>query len=208
MRVSDARGRTRAAHRVEDALDEVQLDPDDRAPTLVVDELVLRPWHASDVAAVLEACQDPDIGRWVNIPQPFGEAEAAAFVDGAVQMWRDGTGAAFAIEDVSTGRLIGAATRFGPDGHSATFGLWLVPAARGRGVGTRALRRMVDWTFATTDVIRLETFIMTGNDASDRMVERVGFRREGLLRAWDLDRSGRPVDCVAWSLLRSDALPG
>ncbi len=182
-------------------------DPVDPTPTLAVDELVLRAWRAADAAAVLEACQDPDIGRWVSIPQPFGEADAAAFIDGAVRMWRDGTGAAFAIEDAGTGALLGAVTRFGPDGHIATFGLWLLPAARGRGVGTRALRRLVDWTFATTDVIRLEAFIMAGNDASDRMVERVGFRREGLLRAWEPDRSGTPVDCVAWSLLRSDPTP-
>ncbi len=189
--------------RAEDALDDEHPGREDGPLALVVDDLVLRPWRATDVEAVLEACQDPDIGRWVNIPQPFGAAEAAAFVEGAIRMWRDGTGAAFAIED-TPGSLLGAVTRFGPDGHTATVGLWLVAAARGRGVGTRALRRLVDWTFSTTDVIRMEAFIMAGNDASDRMVERVGFRREGLLRAWDLDRSGRPVDCVAWSLLRGE----
>jgi len=98
-------------------------------------------------------------------------------------------------------------TRFGPEGHAATVGLWLVPAGRGRGVGTRALERVLDWSFATTDVVRIDCYIEAGNEPSMRMVERAGFRREGLLRAWDLGPEGRPMDCVVWSVLRTDARP-
>ena len=108
--------------------------------TLTVDELILRPWRLSDAPAVLAVCQDPEIARWVTIPQPFLPADADAFIENAMAMWRDGTGAPFAIVDASDDRLLGAVTRFGPDGHQATFGLWLAPEGRGRGVGTRALR--------------------------------------------------------------------
>jgi RimJ/RimL family protein N-acetyltransferase len=175
--------------------------------TLAIDELLLRPWRPTDAPALLAACQDPDIARWGHLPLPFLEADAAAFLEAAAQMWRDGTGAAFAIVDAATDDLLGAVTRFGPEGHTATLGLWLLPGARGRGVGTRSLRLVADWSFQATDVIRLECFIETGNDASDRMVERAGFRREGVLRAWELGRDGRPMDCVAWSRLRDDEPP-
>jgi RimJ/RimL family protein N-acetyltransferase len=121
---------------------------------------------------VFAVCQDPEIARWVTIPQPFGLADAEAFIETARAMWRDGTGAAFAIVDAATGRILGAVTRFGPDGHQATFGLWLAREARGRGVGARSLRLVADWTFDTTAAIRLDAFIMVGNEASDRMVER------------------------------------
>ena len=103
-----------------------------------------------------------------------------------------------------TDRLLGAVTRFGPDGHQATFGLWLAPEARGRGVGTRALRLVADWTFATTAAIRLDAYIMVGNEASNRMTERAGFQREGIARAWDLHHDGVPVDCVVYSRIRGD----
>jgi RimJ/RimL family protein N-acetyltransferase len=172
---------------------------------LTVDELVLRPWRPADAPAVHAICQDPEIARWVTIPQPFTPADAEAFVEGALRMWRDGTGAAFAIVDAPTERILGAVTRFGPDGHQATFGLWLAPEARGRGVGTRALRLLADWTFATTAVIRIDSFIMVGNEPSERMVERAGFQREGVLRAWDIHHDGVPVDCVVYSRLRDDA---
>jgi RimJ/RimL family protein N-acetyltransferase len=172
--------------------------------TLTIDDLILRPWQPSDAPEVLAVCQDPEIARWVTIPQPFLPADADAFIEKAASMWRDGTGAAFAIVDASTGRLLGAVTRFGPDGHQATFGLWLAPEARGRGVGTRALRLVADWTFATTAVIRLDAFIMVGNEASNRMTESAGFQREGVARAWDLHHDGVPVDCVVYSRIRGD----
>jgi len=181
---------------------------DEPGPTLAVDELVLRPWCAADAPAVLAVCQDPEIARWVTIAQPFLPSDAEALIQNGLAMWREGTGAAFAIVDGATDQLLGAVTRFGPDGHQATFGLWLAPRARGRGVGTRSLRLVSDWTFATTAAIRLDVFIMVGNEASDRMVERAGFRREGVLRAWDLHHGDVPVDCVVFSRVRGDQSGG
>lgn len=172
--------------------------------TLTIDELTLRPWRPSDATALLAACQDPEIARWAGLPQPFQVTDADAFIEGALEMWGDGTGAPFAIVETASDRLLGAVTRFGPEGHQATFGCWVVPQARGRGIGTRVLRLLAEWTLATTPVLRLHVFIMVGNEISERMVERAGFQREGVLRAWDVLDDGSAVDCVVYSRLRSD----
>jgi RimJ/RimL family protein N-acetyltransferase len=178
---------------------------DDQPGTiLAIDEIVLRPWRPTDAAALLTACQDPEIAHWVDIPQPFLEADADAFIESAHTMWRDGTGAPFAIVEASTDKLLGAVTRFGPEGHQATLGCWVAPWARRRRIGTRALRLVAEWTFETTAVFRLDAFIMVGNEPSERMVELAGFQREGVLRAWEMSRDGVPVDCVVYSRLRSD----
>jgi RimJ/RimL family protein N-acetyltransferase len=180
----------------------------DTGATLLIDELALRPWHEADAPAVVAALQDPEIARWVTIPQPFRPDDADAFIAASRTMRRDGSGTPFAIVEVATDRLLGAVTLFGPEGHQATVGMWLVPEARGRGVGTRTLRRVADWTFETTGVFRLDCFIMVGNEPSERMVQRAGFRREGVLRGWDLHHGGVPVDCVAYSRLRTDSVDG
>lgn len=177
---------------------------DDGAATLVLGELTLRPWREPDAPALWAACQDPEIARWVSIPQPFREADARDQVAAWQAMWRDGSGAPFAIVDTRSGALLGAIVRIGPDGHGATLGCWVARTARGRGIGTRALRAVADWTFETTDVVRIDAYVMVGNEVSERMTERAGFRREGVLRAWDLLR-GVPVDCVSYSRLRGDA---
>lgn len=170
---------------------------------LALGDLVLRPWRESDEGALWEACQDPEIARWVSIPQPFTRTDAREQIAEWQEMWRDGSGAPFAVIDVASGRVLGAVLRIGPDGHQATLGCWVAQPARGRGIGTRVLRAVADWTFETTDVVRVDAYIMAGNEASQRMTERAGFQREGLLRAWDLLR-GVPVDCVAYSRLRDD----
>jgi RimJ/RimL family protein N-acetyltransferase len=43
------------------------------------------------------------------------------------------------------------------------------------------------------------------NDASGRVAERAGFEREGIRRAWDLDREGRPIDAIFYVLVRAAA---
>ena len=109
------------------------------APTVTVDGLLLRPWRAADAIAVTTACSDPEIARGAGTPQPFGPDEAAAFLDDATALWAAGAGAPFAIVDAASDELLGAITRFGPDGHRATLGCWVAAAERGRGVGTRAI---------------------------------------------------------------------
>jgi RimJ/RimL family protein N-acetyltransferase len=181
--------------------------PNPAETTLDLGDVVLRAWREADAPEVTEACQDPEIARWVSIPQPYTLADAHAFIAESSSMWTECSGAAFAIVDAKSDRLLGAVSRFGPDGHHANVGCWIAREARGRGLGARALRAVAEWTFATTGTIRLDAYIMVGNAASERMTERAGFQREGVLRAWDLLR-GEPVDCVVYAWIRSDRQDG
>jgi RimJ/RimL family protein N-acetyltransferase len=166
--------------------------------------VTLRVWRPDDAPAVLVACQDPLIARFVPIPQPYGEEEARSFIEMVQREWESGDEQAFAIVDAVTDELLGSISRHGPFGHRATFGYWLAPEARGRGVATRALRLIVDWTIAATDVIRFDLYTDVENDASGRVAERAGFEREGIRRAWILDRDGRPMDVMSYVRVRGD----
>lgn len=163
--------------------------------------VALRGWRTTDAPAVLAACQDPLIARFIPIPQPYTEADALGFVtfhaDGQAEHER-----AFAIVDASTGGLLGSISRHGPFGHRATFGYWLAPDARGRGVATRALRLITAWTIETTDLVRLDLYTDLENDASGNVAKRAGFVAEGIRRAWELDRAGRPIDVMSYVLVR------
>ena len=85
-------------------------------------DIVLRPWRTTDAEALCAACQNREIARWVSIPQPYRIGDARDFIGDSQSMWRDGSGAAFAIVDAATDELLGAVTCFGPDGHQATLG--------------------------------------------------------------------------------------
>ena len=165
----------------------------------------LRPWRPDDAPAVFAACQDPLIARFIPIPQPYTEEVARTFVEVRRSDWAGEGERSFAIVDAVGGELLGAIARHGSDGHRASFGYWLAAHARGRGVATRALRLITGWTLRTTDLVRLELYTDLENDASGRVAERAGFEREGIRRAWDLDRDGRPLDVIFYVLVRDGA---
>jgi len=177
-------------------------EPREPQPTLTDGVVTLRPWRPDDAGPVHGACQDPEIARFVPIPQPYTPDDGRRFVTHVAEESITGPSAHFAIVDPSTDALFGAMSRHGPDGHRAAFGYWLAREARGRGIATRALRLLVDWTVATTDAIRLELYTDVANDRSGRVALRAGFESEGIRRAWDLDREGRPIDAAFYVRIR------
>jgi RimJ/RimL family protein N-acetyltransferase len=161
-------------------------------------ELVLRPWHEQDAPAVYAACQDPEIPRWIPaIPQPYREEDALRFVRGA---WRADPGHQFAVAE--NGVLVGAiGMTVNVENRVGHIGYWCAREARRRGVTTRALRRISRWGLDELALGRLELITDPDNVASQRVAEKVGFRREGVLRSHLLHRDGSRRDSVIFSLL-------
>jgi RimJ/RimL family protein N-acetyltransferase len=85
----------------------------------------------------------------------------------------------------------------------AEVGYWLGCDARGLGHATRAVRLICAWGFLALGLERIDLLAATGNAASQRVAERAGFTREGVLRSYMRGRDGRQ-DMVAFGLLASD----
>jgi RimJ/RimL family protein N-acetyltransferase len=83
----------------------------------------------------------------------------------------------------------------------ANLGYWVRTSATGRGVATEAARQAAEFAFRTTDLVRLEIVCAVGNEASQRVAERAGATREGVLKQ-RLRLHGQPVDAVMFSLVR------
>jgi RimJ/RimL family protein N-acetyltransferase len=94
---------------------------------------------------------------------------------------------------------------YGPNDASRALNIGISLAAehRGRGIGSRAQRLLVEHLFATTAVERVEASTDVDNTAEQRSLEKAGFRREGMLRSAQ-GRVDGLHDLVAYSFLRSD----
>jgi RimJ/RimL family protein N-acetyltransferase len=163
---------------------------------LVDDEIVLRPWTEDDVPALVAALNDPEIPRWIPvIPRPYTEEDALAYVRGEVHdlvhTW------AVTVDGAPIGS-IGMRTNESRVGH---IGYWCAQEARGRGYTTRALRVVSRYAIEELRFGRLELITDPDNHASQRVAEKVGFRREGVLRSHLLHPDGRRRDSVMFSLL-------
>ena len=157
-------------------------------------DIALRPFTEADVPAITAACQDPEIPRWTSVPSPYSEDDARSFVA------EPGDHRAFAVVDASTDALLGS-VGFWLEGHDrAGFGYWTSKEARGCGVATRALRLLTRWAVREHDLARLQLMVEPANAASIRVAEKVGFRREGLLRSY-LELKGTRRDVFLYSLL-------
>ena len=87
-------------------------------------------------------------------------------------------------------------------------GYSLLPDWRGRGFATRAVRLLARWAFSSAGIARLSAGTIGENVASRRVLERIGFRQEGLLRqrfaGFGMDRG----DEVLFGLLPDDLVAG
>lgn len=158
--------------------------------------------HLSDVASMFD---DADILRYTRVPDPVPEGWEREWLEFYEEGRKAGTRDAFAIVDADGGSFLGIAMGFGIDreGRQLELGYVVAPAARGRGVATRALELLTDWAFAELDAIRIELWISAANDPSKRVAERAGYRYEGTLRSYHF-KQGRRDDFEIWSRLASD----
>ncbi len=160
-------------------------------------------WGDGDQDRLIALADDYDI--WANLgdnfPHPYTRADAEAWV--ALQSGRDPV-EHFAVCDAA-GPIggMGLTTRQGDLRHSAEIGYWLGRPFWGRGIATAAVKVLTAYGFETLGLIRIDARVRTGNAASVRVLEKVGYQREGLLRRAAL-KDGVPVDNLLYAILRED----
>jgi RimJ/RimL family protein N-acetyltransferase len=165
----------------------------------------LRPWVMADVAALVAAWRDSEMHRWMpEEASPFEEEQARAFIDDAATHLSTGTSVTLAIADESTDEAVGSVTLHVWGVRHWNVGYWVAADRRRHGLATEAVTKLTRWAFAANpDLARLSLYTLPGNEPSQKVAERAGFRREGLLRRWG-EVNGQQLDWVMFSLIRED----
>ena len=161
--------------------------------------IALRPFLDDDVPQLVEALSDPEVSRWTTIPFPYSEENGRLWVKRANELWRNREDTPLAVTETATGRLLGGIGMTIKAGIG-TFGYWIREDARGRGLAPAALRLLCRWAVDELGLERLQLMTIPGNTSSERVAEKSGFQREGLLRRYFPQRDTR-VDVWMWSLL-------
>jgi RimJ/RimL family protein N-acetyltransferase len=176
------------------------------SPPLSDGVVTLRPWAERDIRAIVTACRDDDIAWWLDqVPQPYGDSNARAYLAMTRRGWKEGSLSSFAVvdasgEDVPIGSI--SAHWLDSDQAVAEIGYWVRAEARGRGVATRATILISRWAIDVCGMQRVQLRADARNLASQRVAERAGFEREGVLRSVRYNsRQHRRVDFVMYSLL-------
>jgi RimJ/RimL family protein N-acetyltransferase len=129
-------------------------------------DLLLRPWAAADAGALAAAWADPEIAHWTAVPADRSEAAATAWIAG----WDERRRRGLAL-DLVVARVADSGTVLGEVGASfltrpPEVGWWIVPAARGQGLATRAVRLFAARLLGSEAVTELVAEVDPANAAS------------------------------------------
>jgi len=161
----------------------------------------LRPSEDRDLEAIDTGIHDFDVVRWFGRPK----GSAAEVLELNRTRAADGS-PTFSIceaEDACVGLVW--LNRSTHDPVIGYVGYWLLPAARGRGLATRAVRLLTAWAFGELGLAGLRLLTEPANELSQQVAERAGFHRVGLLEGFG-QVDGTQVDEVLYALApESDA---
>ena len=168
-------------------------------PTLQTKRLLLRPFKPGDVADAQSYRDDAEFARFLpHVPQPFTRADAEAFVAlNIAEPWdRFPT---FAV--VLGGRAIGTVNlEVDAAGRVAMLGYAIGRAWWGRGIAFEAAEAAVAWGVETFGLTRVWASTDVRHVRSQRVLEKLGLRRERLLPRHHLGRDGEDVDEVVYGV--------
>ncbi|APU15022.1 MULTISPECIES: GNAT family N-acetyltransferase [Actinoalloteichus] len=183
--------------------DEPPADHASLLPRLAAERVVLRAFRPADAAALAAYRSDPAVARYQAWDTPLSEEQAAESIAGRARADPDQPGwtpYAVALDGVLIGDV---GVNLHDNRMQADIGFTLASAFHGRGYATEAVGRVLDHLFLDRGLHRVSAECDPRNDASVRLLDRLGFRREGLRRANTWLR-GEWADDLLFGLLAAD----
>jgi RimJ/RimL family protein N-acetyltransferase len=163
-------------------------------------DVILRFPTLDDVDGILPAFTDPELREAGNLPA-FDREALIASLEELPTLAERGRLLALAAVDTGTGAVVGGGTLHHLDDERkiVEIGYFVLPHAQRRGIGTTIARLLSEHAFSL-GIERVAAYVNVDNAASERVVERAGFTREGVVRSMPKP-DGRRVDKTLFSLL-------
>ena len=171
-------------------------------PTLETKRLKLRPMTVSDVPALREWLPDPSIYAYWGKGASKAEKNPELLFEKEAKPTKSFH---LGIEEKTSGKVIGDLYVYLIENdRMASVAIRLAPTCQGKGYGTEALLRVTDFCFSNTELKRLWTEVDIRNIPSQKMLEKCGYKQEGLIRQGKMVNTW--CDYYIYGILKSDML--
>lgn len=175
-------------------------------PRLETERLTLRPLTAADADGLFRIFADEEVTRfyaWETFTDP---EQARTLLAQTLEQRERREALRWGIAPKGQADIIGTCgfTRWNRADSWAMVGYDLARSFWGQGLMTEALRALLRFGFEDMQARRLEATVMAGNLASIRVLQKLGFQQEGVLRERFL-RTGVPRDVLMFALLKREA---
>ncbi len=172
-------------------------------PRFTTKRLVLRKIEAMDQKHVFKGLSHPSVTQYYGVSFPTYAATEEQ-MEWYEQLWQEQTGIWWAICDQRDNSFLGACgyNEYQVAHRKIELGYWLLPPYWGQGYVQEALRTIIPYAFQQLKIERIEAFVETGNDASDKALLKCGFQHEGTMRNCEY-KNDRFISLKVFGLLQS-----
>lgn len=167
--------------------------------------MLLRPITDKDTAALFAHFSQEEVTKYMDIDAFSNITEATQIISFFRESLERQEGMRWAITLQGKDELIGTCGfhRWSKVHFKAEIGYDLLPALWGKGIMTEAIGLILKYAYEELQLNRIEAFVDPANAASSRLLGRLGFRHEGMLRDAFFEK-GKFVDAELYSLLRRE----
>ncbi len=156
-------------------------------PNLISGQVLLRPFHPDDAADIYAAARESiaEVYPWLPWCHPdYSIEESRTWIGQCPEKWLEGTEYNFVIADPKDGAFLGGCGMryINPVDRVVNLGYWVRTSRTRQGIATTATRLLARFGFEELKLNRIEIIAATGNKASQRVAEKAGAIREGILR--------------------------
>ncbi|MCY7805900.1 GNAT family N-acetyltransferase [Bacillus spizizenii] len=173
-------------------------------PVLETDRLSLRQIKDQDAEAIFVCFSNHEVTRHYGLENMKSIEEANSMVQTFAGLYQEKRGIRWGIERRDTKELIGTIGfhALAQKHRRAEIGYEIIPAHWRNGFASEAVSEVVSYGFAALGLTRIGAEVFTENDASNRLLVKMGFQKEGVLRQY-MYQNGIPYDTNIYSLLKS-----
>ena len=173
--------------------------------TITRERITLRHFREDDCEEVTRLAGDAAIAdTTVNVPHPYLTKMAVQWISSHAKERNRGSNFVFAIENHSTGQLLGAINlAVSKRDNKGEIGYWIGREFWGRGYATEATLAMLDLGFGSLGLHRILGRCFVRNPASGRVLEKAGMQCEGVARE-DVLKNGVYEDFATFGILRQE----
>ena len=154
-------------------------------PLIDTERLHLRPFNQADASTVQALVSDREIAKTTaRIPHPYPPDGATKWIESHSELQAQGRELILAIVFKDTHQVIGTVGLANVElPHLAEVGYWIGLPFWGKGFATESVKGLCEFGFDELGLHRIYAKVMTRNPASRKVLEKCGFRHEGLLRS-------------------------
>lgn len=173
-------------------------------PTLETDRLVLREISKDDAAGIFACFSNKNVTRYYGQETLDSIEQAEAFVDFFAKSYKEKRGIRWGIKIKGKQEIIGTIgfNAWSPKHKRAEIGYEIHPEHWRKGYTSEAVFKVIQYGFDELGLSRIGAVVFINNEASNNLLNKVGFQKEGVLRDY-MYQNGRVYDTYVYSLLKN-----